>query len=88
MSKAKPVSFSPYFRTEDAEQARAAYAAAGHTEGYASISELIEAATMKEVSRLQRKYNGGQPWAGVPAGGARPGNRTRSEVRASEERRK
>lgn len=43
MSKAKPESFSPYFATSDAGQVRAAFAAAGHLEGYASISELIEA---------------------------------------------
>ena len=52
MSKEKPASFAPYFTTTDADQVRAAFLASGHLEGYASISELIEAATMKEVRRL------------------------------------
>lgn len=76
MSKAKPESFSPYFTTADAEHVRAAYAAAGHLEGYASISELIEEATLKEVRRLQRKYNNGKPWPGLPAGQLPTGRRS------------
>ncbi|WP_308219725.1 hypothetical protein [Arthrobacter sp. zg-Y1171] len=34
----------PYFSVEDADQVRAAFLAAGHAEGYNSVSELIEAA--------------------------------------------
>ncbi|MGO4856903.1 ParB family protein [Arthrobacter sp. 2MCAF14] len=79
MSKAKPESFSPYFTTPDAGQVRAAFAAAGHLEGYASISELIEAATLKEVRRLQRKYNNAKPWEPLPPGSARTGRRSKEE---------
>jgi hypothetical protein len=76
VSKSKPESFSPYFTTTDAERVRAAYDAAGHLEGYASISELIEEATLKEVRRLQRKYNNGKPWPGLPAGQLPTGRRS------------
>lgn len=76
----KNKSFSPYFTETDADQVRAAVQEAGHLEGYASITDLIEAATLREVKRLQRKYNGGKKWPGVPAGALRPGRRTREEV--------
>lgn len=58
----------------------AAFLATGQLEGYASITELIEAATMREVKRLQRKHNGGRKWEGVPAETLRPGRRTREET--------
>jgi hypothetical protein len=80
VSKAKPESFSPYFATADAGQVRAAFAAAGHLEGYASISELIEAATLKEVRRLQRRHNNGKPWEPLPPGSARTGRRSKDEL--------
>jgi hypothetical protein len=73
----KSKSFSPYFTDADAEQVRAAFLAAGGTEGYASVSEMIEAATMREVKRLQRKHNQGRKWDPVPAGSLRRGQRTR-----------
>lgn len=76
----KTKSFSPYFTETDADQVRAALQEAGHHEGYASITDLIEAATLREVKRLQRKYNGGKKWQGVPAGELRPGRRTREEL--------
>lgn len=79
MSKKKPSSFAPYFTTSDADQVRAAFLAAGHLEGYASISELIETATLKEVRRLQRKHNNARPWDGAGPGSLRPGQRTRDE---------
>ncbi len=79
MSRKKPSSFAPYFTRDDADQVRAAFLAAGHAEGYASISELIEAATLKEVRRLQRKHHNGQPWEGAAPGALRPGQRTRTE---------
>jgi hypothetical protein len=79
MSKKKPSSFAPYFTSADADQVRAAFLVAGQLEGYASISELIEAATLKEVRRLQRKHNNGRPWDGAGPGSLRPGQRTRVE---------
>lgn len=60
----KNKSFSPYFTEADADKVRAAVQEAGHLEGYASISDLIEAATLREVKRPQRKYNGGKKWPG------------------------
>ena len=79
MSKDKPSSFAPYFTVRDADQVRAAFLAAGEFEGYASLSELIEAATLKEVRRLQRKHNNGRAWDGASPGSLRPGQRTRAE---------
>jgi hypothetical protein len=76
----KNKSFSPYFTEEDANQVRAAFEAAGHLEGYASISEFIEAATLREVKRLQRKHNGGKKWTPLEPGALRPGRRTREET--------
>jgi hypothetical protein len=70
---------SPYFTEEDANQIRAAVDAVGQLEGYASITELVEAATLRELRRLQRKYNKGKKWPGIPAGQLRPGRRTRAE---------
>jgi hypothetical protein len=83
----KPTShITPYFTPEQADQVRAALQAAGRAEGYASLSDLVVAATMREVKRLQRKHNAGRPWDPVPQGTVRPGRRTRAETAASEDR--
>lgn len=79
----KTSTVSPYFTEADADQIRAALQAVGHLEGYSSISELVEAATLRELRRLQRKYNAGKKWPGVPAGQLRRGQRTRDEARRS-----
>ena len=59
MSKRKPASFTPYFTQEDAGRVRAAFLAAGTGEGYASVSDLIEKAVLKEVraaaAQVQRR---------------------------------
>ena len=83
MSKKKSV--SPYFTEADADQIRAAVKAVGHLEGYASITDLVEGATLRELKRLQRKYTGGKKWPGVPAGELRPGRRTREEMQHRKE---
>lgn len=79
MISKKTKTVSPYFTEDDVDQIRAAVLAVGHLEGYPSITALVEAATLRELRRLQRKYNGGKKWAGVPAGRMRPGQRTREE---------
>jgi hypothetical protein len=76
----KKKSISPYFAETDADQIRAAVKAVGLLEGYASITDLVEGATLRELKRLQRKYNGGKKWPGVPAGELRPGRRKREEM--------
>jgi hypothetical protein len=76
----KTKTVTPYFTETDTAQIRAAVRAVGHLEGYASISELVEAATLRELRRLQRKYNGGKKWPGIPAGVLRPGRRARDEA--------
>lgn len=81
MVKPKRVpAFTPYYTEDQAGQVRAAFKAAGLQEGDASVSDLIVRATMREVKRLQRKYNGGKPWPPVPAGELRRGQRTTDEI--------
>jgi hypothetical protein len=82
---AKIARFTPYFTEDQAEQVRAAFKAAGLQEGDASVSDLIVRATMREVKRLQRKYNGGGPWPPVKAGELRRGQRTMDEIRNRDE---
>lgn len=76
----KTKTVSAYFTEDDTDQIRAAVQAVGQIEGYPSITTLVEAATLRELRRLQRKYNGGRKWPGVPAGWMRPGQRTREEL--------
>ena len=76
---------SPYFTEEDLKQIRAAVQAVGKLEGYASITDFVEAAARRELRRLQRKYNNGRKWPGVEAGELRPGRRTRAETAAKED---
>ena len=81
MVKPKRVpAFTPYYTEDQAGQVRAAFKAAGLQEGDASVSDLIVRATMREVKRLQRKYNAGKPWPPVQAGGLRRGQRTMNEM--------
>lgn len=80
----KTKTISAYFTEDDTGQIRAAVQAVGKIEGYPSITALVEAATLRELRRLQRKYNGGRRWCGAPAGSMRPGQRTRDEIRQSQ----
>ncbi|WP_211880847.1 ParB family protein [Pseudarthrobacter albicanus] len=81
MGPKKVAAFTPYFTEEETGQVRAAFLAAGYPEGYASVSDLIVAATMREVKRLQRRHNRGRKWAPAPGGVLRRGQRTREEIR-------
>jgi hypothetical protein len=45
-----------------------------------SISELIEAATLKEVRRMQRRHNNAKPWEPQPPGSAGTGRRSKDEL--------
>ncbi|WP_074713854.1 ParB family protein [Arthrobacter alpinus] len=79
-------SISAKFTRDDAEQIRAVVRGAGIQEGYASANDFIEAAVRRELRRVQRKYNNGRKWPGVPAGQLRPGRRTREESAVHEDR--
>jgi single stranded DNA-binding protein len=48
----------------------------GHLEGCALITELVGAATLRELRRLQRKYNGSRKWPGIPGGPDATGSST------------
>lgn len=87
MAKPKKIAaFTPYYTEVEAEQVRAAFVNAGKTEeGDASLSDFIVRASMREVKRLQRKYNAGKPWPPVKAGELRRGQRTMDEIRHREE---
>lgn len=76
----KIAAFTPYFTEDEAGQVRAAFLAAGHLEGDASVSEFIVRATMREVKRLQRRHNQGNKWEPAPAGSLRRGQRTKDEL--------
>jgi hypothetical protein len=76
----KIAAFTPYFTEDEAGQVRAAFLAAGHLEGDASVSDFIVRATMREVKRLQRRHNAGRTWDPVPAGALRRGQRTKDEL--------
>lgn len=82
MPKPKKIAaFTPYYSEDQAEQVRAAFVNAGKPEeGDASVSDFIVRASMREVKRLQRKYNGGKPWPPVKAGELRRGQRTMDEM--------
>lgn len=82
----KTKTISAYFSQDDADQIRAAVQAVGKIEGYPSITALVEAATLRELRRVQRKYNGGRKWRGVPAGRMRPGQRTLTELQHQEKK--
>ncbi|WP_164467736.1 hypothetical protein [Arthrobacter sp. Br18] len=55
------------------------FLAAGQAEGYRSVTDLIEAAVLREVKRLQRKHNQGRTWEPVQPRALRPGRRTLAE---------
>jgi hypothetical protein len=86
MPKPKKIAaFTPYYTEDEAGQVRAAFLKAGQPEeGDASVSDFIVRATMREVKRLQRKYNMGKPWPPVIAGELRRGQRTKPEIRQRE----
>ncbi|WP_350224166.1 LacI family DNA-binding transcriptional regulator [Pseudarthrobacter sp. fls2-241-R2A-127] len=85
-TKAKSIAhINPYFTPDQAAQIRAALQAVGPGEGYVSLSDLVVAATMEEVKRLQQKYNGGRSWPGVPAGMIRRGRPTRGQEAVRED---
>jgi hypothetical protein len=77
--------FTPYFTAEEADQVRAAFQTTGALESYASVSDLIVGATMREVKRLQRRHNQGRKWEPVPADALRRGQRTREELQHRKE---
>ena len=57
-----------YQERDDTARVRAAILHTNHLEGPRSLSEFVHHAVMTEVERLERKYNGGEPWPGIGAG--------------------
>ena len=80
-----PPKVSFYQDREDTDRVRGAILHTMATEGTRSLSQFINQAVMAEVERLERKYNGGQPF---PAVGARelPQGRPMGEVTTREDR--
>ncbi|GAA1616553.1 hypothetical protein GCM10009789_83220 [Kribbella sancticallisti] len=54
-----------YDETEDS-RIRNCEAAVGRLEGYADLSDFIVQSVMKEVTRLEKKRNGGRPFPPPP----------------------
>lgn len=57
-----------YQAPEDAARARAAYDWTRPHEGHRSFSDFISSAVMREVERLEEKYQDGQPWPALEPG--------------------
>lgn len=51
-----------YLDTEFRQRVRTAVKASAYFEGTGSLSDLIERLLEKEVQRLEKKYNGGEPF--------------------------
>lgn len=62
-----PPKVSFYQDPDDTARLRAAFAHTHATEGYRSMSDMIDRAVMAEVARLENQHNGGQPWQPVSA---------------------
>lgn len=62
-----PPKVSFYQDPADTARLRAAFAHTHATEGYRSMSDMIDRAVMAEVARLENQYNGGRPWPPVSA---------------------
>jgi len=58
----------PYLTPEDANRVRAAWDKGWREENVGSFSDFLEQAIFKEVERLEKKYNNGEPWPGLEAG--------------------
>ena len=57
---------------EDTERARAAWAWTHTQEGHVTWSDFIASTLMREVERLEHKYNGGKPFEPRKIGTGRP----------------
>lgn len=57
-----------YQRPDDTARARAAFTWTHAQEAHRSFSDFVSAALMREVDRLEAKYNGGDPWPPMDAG--------------------
>lgn len=66
--KKYPHKVSFYQSPEDTNRVRGAIIHTTSREGPRSLSQFIHQAVMKEVERLEAKYNGGKPFPGVAAG--------------------
>ncbi len=57
-----------YQLPDDSARARAAFTWTRNQEGHRSFSDFISAAVMREVERVERKYNNGESWPAMEAG--------------------
>ncbi len=62
-----PHKVSFYQDMSDTDRVRGAILHTMISEGNRNLSQFIHKAVMKEVERLEAKYNGGQPWPAVKA---------------------
>lgn len=62
----KPMKVGFYQPTDENARTRAASMATMVHEGHTSLSDFISKAVMREVQRLEKKYNGGEEFGRVP----------------------
>lgn len=62
----KPMKVGFYQPKDENERTRAASMATMVHEGHTSLSDFISKAVMREVQRLEKKYNGGEEFGRVP----------------------
>lgn len=63
--KAAKTKVAYYQDTEDAERVRGGFQQVGHLEGYQTFSDFHAAVVMREIERLEAKYNDGKPFHGA-----------------------
>lgn len=64
-AKAPQTRMGMYISQSDADRIREAFKRNELDEGYESVSDFLYQAAMKEVRRLEKKYNSGQPYEGL-----------------------
>ncbi|GAA1892107.1 hypothetical protein GCM10009715_42040 [Paeniglutamicibacter psychrophenolicus] len=63
--KAAKTKVAYYQDAEDAERVRGGFQQVGHLEGYQTFSDFHAAVVMREIERLEAKYNDGKPFQGA-----------------------
>jgi hypothetical protein len=63
--KAAKTKVAYYQDTEDAERVRGGFQQVGHLEGYQTFSDFHAVIVMREIERLEAKYNDGKPFHGA-----------------------
>lgn len=66
--KEKPKKLTIYQEPEDTDRMRGAMVGTIPHEGFKTLSKFVQEAIMEKVERLERQYNGGEPFPAVGPG--------------------